>query len=85
VIVLAVRWYLRFGLSYRDVDAPVYPAVLENCCQRHGTASTSTQQRSDRRWACLHAERVDTTSWRSRSQRTGERPWRSKIPSTAAT
>jgi IS6 family transposase len=20
VIVLAVRWYLRFGLSYRDVD-----------------------------------------------------------------
>jgi IS6 family transposase len=21
VIVLAVRWYLRFGLSYRDVEA----------------------------------------------------------------
>ena len=43
VIVLATRWYLRFGLSYRDVEellpergvevttdkAPVYPAVLE--------------------------------------------------------
>jgi transposase-like protein len=41
VIVLAVRWYLRFGLSYRDVEelltergvvtdrAPTYSVVLE--------------------------------------------------------
>jgi transposase-like protein len=32
VIVLAVRWYLRFGLSYRDVEellAATYPMVLE--------------------------------------------------------
>ena len=25
VIVLAVRWYLRFGLSYRDVELPGSP------------------------------------------------------------
>jgi transposase, IS6 family len=30
VIVLAVRWYLRFGLSYRD---------LEELLAEHGTAA----------------------------------------------
>jgi hypothetical protein len=37
VIVLAVRWYLRFGLSYRDVASELFikhaqPAM----CYRHG-------------------------------------------------
>jgi transposase, IS6 family len=25
VITLAVRWYLRYGLSYRDVEEPLVP------------------------------------------------------------
>ncbi|KQC37868.1 DDE-type integrase/transposase/recombinase [Frankia sp. ACN1ag] len=31
MIVLAVRWYLRYALSYRDVTdrAPVYPRILD--------------------------------------------------------
>jgi len=29
VIVLAVRWYLRFGLSYRDVEEPLTERGVE--------------------------------------------------------
>ncbi len=29
VIVLAVRWYLRFGLSYRDVEEPLAERGVE--------------------------------------------------------
>ncbi len=29
VIVLAVRWYLRFGLSYRDVEEPLAERGIE--------------------------------------------------------
>jgi hypothetical protein len=33
VIALAVRWYLRYGLSYRDVEAcvPQLPVVRGRC------------------------------------------------------
>jgi transposase-like protein len=51
--VLAVRWYLRFGLSYRDVEellaergvevdhVTVYRWVQRGC-QRRGIAPTAT-------------------------------------------
>lgn len=29
VIVLAVRWYLRYGLSYRDVEEPLVERGVE--------------------------------------------------------
>ena len=29
VIMLAVRWYLRYGLSYRDVDEPLTERGIE--------------------------------------------------------
>jgi IS6 family transposase len=29
VIILAVRWYLRFGLSYRDVEEPLAERGIE--------------------------------------------------------
>jgi len=35
VITLAVRWYLRFGLSYRDVEellADHRPGAVSSCC-----------------------------------------------------
>ena len=40
VIVLAVRWYLRFGLSYRDVGpTSLAPSLAPGVCW-HATAST---------------------------------------------
>jgi transposase-like protein len=29
VIVLAVRWYLRYGLSYRDIEEPLAERGVE--------------------------------------------------------
>jgi hypothetical protein len=35
VIVVAVRWYLRYGLSYRDVEEPSLSGSPETVwCQR---------------------------------------------------
>ena len=61
VIVLAVRWYLRYGLSYRDVDellvevttdrTRVYPAVLEELLP---AAWHRTDQYANNRVECDH-------------------------------
>ena len=34
VILWAVRWYLRFGISYRDLEA-----MLDRTCERNGVLS----------------------------------------------
>jgi len=45
VILLAVGWYLRFSLSYRDVSSPLHPL-------RFGYLSNQSGQ-------CIHTERLD--------------------------
>jgi len=38
VILLAVGWYLRFSLSYRDVEELLEERGLHACRSRHGLA-----------------------------------------------
>jgi hypothetical protein len=53
VIVLAVRWYLRFGVSYRDLEEPLPPLILVN---QSTEDLATTQLRKGRRtcWVTTH-------------------------------
>ena len=57
VITLAVRWYLRFGLSYRDVDE----LLAERGIEVTTSAFSGGCSASRRCWRRRHA-RADTVS-----------------------
>jgi hypothetical protein len=41
VITLAVRWYLRFGLSYRDVEELLAERAIGHCCIGSGGVASA--------------------------------------------
>ena len=43
IIVCAVRWYLRFSLSYRDVENCSWNEVFLQTTQRFGAGCSATQ------------------------------------------
>jgi hypothetical protein len=62
VIVLAVRWYLRFGLSYRDVEE-LLCTIGDNPNGSQAWPRPSALPLS-RRWAQAHHVPVGTARWR---------------------
>src|SRR5512132_2284961 len=85
VIVLAVRWYLRFGLSYRDVVELLAERGIEvDHVTIYRWVLRFTPLLAEAARPCRHAARVvspgmrssrtfgvDTTSWPLRSRRIG--------------
>jgi hypothetical protein len=76
VIVLAVRWYLRFGLSYRDVE--------ELLAERGIDVDHVTVHRWVRRFAPLLSTRPDSADTGSGTAGTWTRPT-SKSPAAGST
>ena len=56
VVVLAVRWYLRYGLSYRDVEVVTYraPALRAAIEELMPAAFHNTERYANNRVACDH-------------------------------
>jgi len=56
VMVLAVRWYLRFGLSYRDVEELLAERAIEvDHLTVYRWVQRFTPLLADAAWACCHA------------------------------
>src|SRR6187455_2139917 len=57
VIMLAVRWYLRYGLSYRDVEDPLAERGIVVESRHDLPVGTAVQPRVDRRRPAQPARR----------------------------
>jgi IS6 family transposase len=85
VIVLAVRWYLRYGLSYRDVEELLVERGVEvDHVTVYRWVLRFTPLLAEAAWACRHASGAGVPGGAGGAAASGLAPHPTSTPTTAS-